>query len=201
LSLALLAPAGRAAAQAAGGKKASSSKDIYPKIAKAVKEGKTTETAMAGTGDQPFKHTWKYGGYLAGLEISYGAFAGSKLIIRSVRPIYQTADGLKTGALWGTPSAATKRIVAKPGYAVGALTVASGLNVDGLEITFMQLDGEMLNPDKSYTSDWYGSKGQGEPKKLGGDGSLVVGIFGKTAGLRADQHQLRGLGLILLKDR
>ena len=45
---------------------------------------------------------------------------------------------------------------------------------------------------------WYGSKGLGEAKKLGGDGRLVIGIFGRTAGLRVKDYQLRGLGLVQL---
>jgi hypothetical protein len=199
--LALLAAADRAAAQAAtGAKKSAPSRNLYAKIAKAIKADNTSQTDMTGMGDQPFKEVWKSGGYLVGLEFSYGVFAGNKLFIRSLRPIYQTADGQKRGALRGVASNAIKRVVAKPGYAIGTLTVSSGLNVDGFEATFMKIDGESLDLDKSYKSEWYGSKGMGEGKKLGGDGALVIGIFGKTSGLRAPQHQLQGLGQILLKD-
>ncbi len=201
MALLVLAPADRAFAQSGGAakKKPGPSRNIYAKITKAVKGGKTVETDMTGMGDMPFKDTWRYGGYLVGLDISYGTFAGSKLMIRSVRAIYQTADGQKRGALRGVPSAVTKRILAKPGYAIGRITVSAGLNVDGLEVTFMRVEGDALNPDDSYKSEWYGSKGLGKGKDLGGDGSLVIGIFGKTTGLKVQQHQLQGLGLIQMK--
>lgn len=188
-------------AQSEGSKKTKPNKALYAKIAHAIKEGHTSETAMAGMGDMPFSQVWKRGGYLVGLDISYGAFAGSKLMIRSVRPIFQTAEGRKYGTLRGVPSAVSRRIVAKPGYAVGGITVSSGLNVDGLSITFMRLDGDTLQPDDSYKSAWYGSKGQREGKKLGGDGELVIGIFGRTSGLRLKDHELRGLGLIEMGEK
>ena len=188
-------------AQSDSSKKTRPNKAFYAKIASGIKEGKTSETAMAGMGDMPFRQVWKRGGYLVGLDISYGAFAGSKLMIRSVRPIFQTAEGRKYGTLRGVPSAVSRRIVAKPGYAVGGITVSSGLNVDGLSITFLRLDGDTLQPDDSYKSAWYGSKGQREGKKLGGDGALIIGIFGRTSGLRLKDHELRGLGLIEMGEK
>jgi hypothetical protein len=38
-------------------------------------------------------------------------------------------------------------VVAKPGYAVGALRTRTGLTVDSFEIVFMRIKGERLDPN------------------------------------------------------
>jgi hypothetical protein len=85
------------------------------------------------------------------------------------------------------------KVVAKSGYAVGAITVKAGLGVDGFSITFMKVEAGQLNPKDSYESEWIGGKGGGRPTKLAGDGGVVVGVVGKT-----NKTNAGGIGLLVL---
>ena len=169
----------------------------FARITRAVKEHKTTQTELAGGGNLEFKDLPKRGSVLIGFEVSFGRFVNN-ITVRAVRPIYRNASGVAPGQYRGVPSGLVKRVQAKPGYAVGALTVKTGLGIDGMEITFMRIEGDTLDPSDSYKSDWLGGKGGGRERTLGGDGSLVVGFFGRTEGLQVARIELKGIGLILL---
>jgi hypothetical protein len=85
------------------------------------------------------------------------------------------------------------KVVAKPGYAVGAITCKTGLGIDGLSVIFMKISGTRLDPTDSYQSQWIGGQGGGPPTKYGGDGTPVIGIIGK----KNRNRELTGLGLML----
>jgi hypothetical protein len=87
------------------------------------------------------------------------------------------------------------RAVAKPGYAVGAMTVKSDKEVSGFSLTFMRVKGGKLDPTDAYESEWIG--GAGATKTLlGGDGSPVIGLFSSFAFI----GQLKSVGLVLGSD-
>ena len=109
------------------------------------------------------------------------------------RGIYQTGDQQTFGTQRGTDVSRLVTTVAKPGYAVGAITVKAGLGIDGFSITFMKVGAGQLDPSDSYESDWIGGKGGGKPQKLAGDGGLVVGLVGKT-----NKTNAGGIGLLVL---
>ncbi len=75
----------------------------------------------------------------------------------------------------------------------GAISVRSGLGIDGLSVTFMKLDKGRLDPERSYESDWIGGAGGGGPMRLGGSGAVVVGLIGS----QNLNPELNGLGLVL----
>jgi hypothetical protein len=80
---------------------------------------------------------------------------------------------------------AAQRVVARPGYAVGGLTVRTKRFVNAVQVTFMRLgpDGRP-DPRDSYTSAWLGAdKVQGREVKLGGDGRPVIGLSCKQGGI------------------
>jgi hypothetical protein len=110
--------------------------------------------------------------------------------------MYQAERGPFMGRYYGYPSSKVVRAVAKPGYAVGGVTVKAGLGIDGFSVTFMEIKGDALDPEKSYKSDWLGGQGGGGPTPLAGDGSPVVGIFGKTSGDKVPRIGLNGFGLV-----
>jgi hypothetical protein len=165
---------------------------VYLKVQAAVKAGKAKDSRAMGTGDVPFRSVSQAGSLLVGLDIGYGSFVGNP-VIHGIRPIFQTPRGKAYGLLYGVPSTKIVRIEAKPGHAIGAITVKAGLGIDGLSITFMEVEGDGLNPSKSYETDWYGGMGGGPKTKLGGDGSFVVGIFGK---LSRDLKAVNGFGIV-----
>ena len=69
---------------------------------------------------------------------------------------------------------------AKAGYAVGGIKIRSGAALDQVQLVFMKVDGEKLNPADQYVSPPVGGDG-GEPSQVLSNGSLVVGIHGTRA--------------------
>jgi hypothetical protein len=164
---------------------------ICARLRTAVRASKAQDTRQMGHGDDPFREV-PDGALLVGFEVSYG----NRNAIKSVRAIYLSERGQLMGRFCGFPSSQVRRVVAKPGYAVGAITVKSGLWIDGFSVTFMEIKGDALDPEKSYKSDWLGSRGGGAETRLAGDGSPVVGIFGKTHGSKLPDVHVWGLGLV-----
>ena len=117
------------------------------------------------------------GGLLVGLDIGYSKFVNNQ-IIGTLQPIYRTGDRESTGAQHGTDArGGNVKLIAKPGYAIGAITAKCGLGIDGLEVTFMKIDGGRLNPNDAYESDWHGGMGGGGPQKITGQGAPVTGLL------------------------
>ncbi|OWK45374.1 hypothetical protein [Fimbriiglobus ruber] len=104
---------------------------------------------------------------LLGLDITDSAWAGEKCLGQAM-PIYDREY----------PDFGGTRILADPGYAVGAVTVKSKTYVNAVKITFMKLKANnTLDPTDSYESDWQGAKQVvGKETKLGGDGRKVIGV-------------------------
>jgi S1-C subfamily serine protease len=153
-----------------------------PEAAKARKTSAVgTATAIKGsTNGTEFKDTAPDGALLVGLEISIQKL-GQNEMIRAFRPIYREGDKEPTlGVQRGTNVMNVVKVVAKPGYAVAAITLKARLHVDGISITFMKVKDGMLDAKDSYESDWVGGQGTGTAEKLGGDGTPIIGIVGKT---------------------
>ncbi len=172
------------------------SEPLAARIAKAIADGACTPTESskeAGGGTD----TPKDGAVLVGFEFLLDQ-TGGKPDVRSLRPVYLSAKGTVKGEDRGLLETVSGRLVARPGYAVAALvTWHNERRIGGLQVIFGRLDqntGKIdLTPQNSYESKWLGTKPRHEPtKKLGGDGRLPVGVFGRT-GSDADT-----IGLILL---
>jgi hypothetical protein len=160
--------------------------------------GKPTRM-QGGGGDPEFREAGPDGSLLVGLEVGVGRFFNNPVVV-SVRPIFRAGNKETEGEWHGTTKAdAVKevvKVVAKPGYAIGALTAKTGLGMDGLSVTFMKVVNGKLDPNDSYESDWVGGKGGGGPVKVGGDGTAIIGLIGKA---RADT--VSGLGLLQPADK
>ena len=165
---------------------------LQPKPAAVVNGMNANRTQMMGSGDKEFTEISPDSGVLIGFEVGFGEFFGNP-VIHSLRPIYRTAQGEVTGTQYGTFDHGQMVIKAKPGYAIGGLTVKAGLGIDGFSVTFMRMAGGVLVTADSYTSDWIGGKGGGRETTLAGTGACVPGIFGKTN----SQNILTGFGLVL----
>jgi hypothetical protein len=145
---------------------------------------------QGGGKDPEFKDAAPKDGVLVGVEVGLGQVFNSD-IVKAVRPVYRVGEKESLGIQYGTPSGDAVKVIAKPGYAVGSLMVKSGLTVDGFSIKFMKLTDGKLDPKDSYESEWIGGKGGGGPVKIG-DGTLVVGLLGRTNGAK----DVTGLGLL-----
>ncbi len=156
---------------------------LAAKISAAVKGKTYTQTESSekpgGGSEEP-----EQGALLVGFEFA-GDHSEGVPDIRSIRPLYLTREGVIAGKDRGELPKVTDRVVAHPGYAVGGLeTFQNPMRIQGIQVTFMKIDpvGGRLDssPSGVYKSKWYGTRGKGKPKVLGGDGKLVIGVFGLT---------------------
>jgi hypothetical protein len=134
----------------------------------------TVKTArQGGGGGGAFDEVGPPGTRLVGFHLVDGG------AINVLQPIYRGPGGAVAGVSHGGNPGTAVDVVAKDGYAVGAVVVRSGDWIDALRVVFMRVRGKRLDPSDSYESPWYGGSGGGETK-LGGDGSPVVGVFGAS---------------------
>jgi hypothetical protein len=127
---------------------------------------------------QPFRDEGPKDALLVGLEIGLTK-VGTRDILNAVRPIYRSGASESLGQVHGPAPKIAVEFKAKDGYAVGGITVKSGLWVESLKIRFMRVAGGKLNPADSYESVWIGDGG-GTETFLSGDGSQLIGVIGRT---------------------
>jgi hypothetical protein len=151
------------------------------------------ETAVLGGGNDPqTRDTAPQNGLLVGFEVGLGKFV-NRDVVRAIRPIYRVGEVESLGQQFGSELDRVVTAKAKPGYAIGAITVKAGLSVDGFSVTYMRIDGNRLDPGDSHQSDWLGGKGGIAAKRMGGDGRWVVGIIAR----QNKKDQCTGFGLLL----
>ena len=140
---------------------------------------------------EKFRQTGPNGGLLVGLRVgTLGARGGLK--ISSVQPIFQSGSSYIEGARQGVAVPAETTVMAKPGYAVGAVNLRSGLLVDAIQLVFMKYEDGRLDPAESYVSAWLGDTRGGFSKSVSGQGKIVAGIHGSTK-----EHKLNEFGLVV----
>jgi hypothetical protein len=148
------------------------------------------ETAVLGGGaDRLVRDSAPSGARLVGFEVGLGKFVNSE-IVQAIRPIYLRGEEESFGQQIGTEFQRVVSSKARPGYAVGAITVKAGLCADGFSITYMRIKDDRLDPTDAYESEWLGGKGGAGPKRLGGDGRQVLGVLARQNG-----NKCTGLGL------
>jgi hypothetical protein len=151
---------------------------LYDRVRKAVRENKTEETERLGIGDFAFQNVPDDGSIMVGMDVTYAPFFSIQ-IIKSVRPIYQRPNGARyDGPVCGNPTQVGERVVAKEGYAIGAATIKAGMGIDGMQLTFMEIGADGLNPNKTYLSKRLGGYGGTGAQTFLNDGRPIVGIAG-----------------------
>jgi hypothetical protein len=164
------------------------------KMIGAVPPAGTKATPIHGGGFDPeFLDAAPAGALLVGLHVGLGKFFKND-VIKAIRPVYRKESTETLGVQRGTDLSRIVKVVAKSGYAVGAITTKTGLGLDGFSLTFMKVVDGKLDPTDSYESDYIGGPGGGGPSKLGGDGNAVLGIVGK-----ANAKEVTGIGLLMRK--
>jgi hypothetical protein len=165
--------------------------DLFGTIRQAVRAGKTSKSVPIGGGSREFLDVPDEGAILIGLEVGIGKWSNQD-VVHSLTPIYLCRRGRILGARHGAKQERTVTLEAKPGYAIGAMTIRAGAGLDAVAVTFMAIDGDRLNPDRAYESESAGGPG-GAEQSLSGDGAPIVGLFGK---LHPTDDVTNGLGLV-----
>ena len=141
----------------------------------------------------PYRELAADGGVLVGLEVGLGGSAPAERV-EAVRPIYRVDGRDRTGPPAGRflsdEVRRSVRLLARDGYAVAALQVSAGRQVDGLAVRFARVDKAWLKLADSYDTDWVGAGSAESREWLTGDGQPVVGLVA-----RLDGDAVRGLGL------
>ncbi|MGO9115406.1 MAG: SHD1 domain-containing protein [Thermoguttaceae bacterium] len=140
-------------------------------------DGPPTDTELAGgDGGVPFRSLGQ--GPLLGLRWSPGEWDNEKCL-GQVEALFDRQAGGEC-------------VIAREGYAVGALNVNATHFVDAVQIVFMRMGSDgRLDPTDRYTSDWLGFPTNKLPTILGGTGAIVLGVQGRGAAV------VDALGLIL----
>jgi hypothetical protein len=174
-------------------------------VQSAVSSRRTDRTRALGfMAEKPnFNDSLPQGGVLIGFECGVGSF-GDIETVYALRPIYRTTRGVSGGQEHGLFSdqrdgkrviksqvKRTVRVQAGAGYAVGAITIRSGLNINGLSLTYYRIKGDRLDPFDSRESAWIGDRTGGSENSVSADGKPIVGIFG-----RQDERHVMSVGLI-----
>jgi hypothetical protein len=151
---------------------------LYARVRQAVLENKTEETDRLGLGDIAYEDVPDDGSIMVGMAVTYAPFFNHQ-IIKSVQAVYQAPNGRRyDGPVCGTPTGVGERVVAKEGYAIGGATIRSGMGIDAMQLTFMEIGAEALNPNKTYLSKWLGMNGGSYAKTFVNDGRPIIGIAG-----------------------
>ena len=135
-----------------------------------------TET-IGGRGGGRFRELPQERSILVGFKLWVSRFRRNT-IIKALQAIYLTRTGETRGQIRGQPAGKETTVVARPGFAAGALEGRGGARVNGFRIVFMRMEGAALDSSKWYASEWIGGQGGGPERRLGGRGKYVVGIHG-----------------------
>jgi hypothetical protein len=142
--------------------------------------GRRSET-IGGSGGIPFFKA-RAGQTVVGLAFRSGTWA-NHVAIGQIEPLFDRSASAAGGPPMSGPlAAAAQRVVAKDGYAVGALVVDAGEYVLAVKPIFMKLgpDGK-LDPAGRYEGPWLGQPSGKNPKTLDGNGAKVIGLHGLGA--------------------
>jgi hypothetical protein len=117
------------------------------------------------------------GHVLAGFDYTLGRYEQRIVIIGSLQPIYTLGWKSQRGKVHGKPQVAPRTVVAKQGYAVGAIEAKGAGVLDGFRLVFMRQRLGTLDPTDSYRSEWIGGTGGTEARLLSGEGRPIAGIL------------------------
>ncbi|HJZ59715.1 MAG TPA: hypothetical protein VKE74_32530 [Gemmataceae bacterium] len=154
---------------------------VFVTIRKMVAEKQYKKWPHHGGGEVEFEEIPAEGAYLIGFDcttISRGAYPNI------IQPIWMTARGTIKGRVYGMPRKGDKTEApvstrAKPGYAVGALHLRTGLGMDQIKPIYMRVTDKGVDINDKYDGPQIGGLGGG-PNTLGGDGTFIIGIHGRV---------------------
>ena len=170
---------------------------VFARVQTAVRGKKLIPTSAAGAVGRggSFFDLLEEGAVVVGFDVGVANDDNGAPTIRSLRPIYLTAHGEIPGGRHGGGNRQTnvQTLKARDGYAVAGVTFKGKNRFEAMSVTFMQIQGQNLNPRTAYASDWVGSPDAAGDVRLGGSGALVVGIKGSA------DNSLQSVSLITVR--
>jgi hypothetical protein len=182
---------------------------IFAAAREAVAAGRVDGSELVGynLGPAAVRDQPPEGGILVGFDLGLGEWVG-KPTVYSLRPLYLTPEGVKGSQTFGLAQGRigkgknppknkvtrTVTVQARPGYAVGAVLLDTGLNIDAIAVNFMRIKGTSLDPTDAYTSDWIGGRQEKKPRTLSWNGDPIVGVLA-----REDKDHIMALGLVRMR--
>ncbi|MBC7855826.1 MAG: hypothetical protein IAF94_20555, partial [Pirellulaceae bacterium] len=117
------------------------------------------------------------GCWLVGLRVVQSTNWGGAVC--GVQPIYQSEGQYVPGEYCGARGGVKQvLLLAKPGFAVSAVQVQSGLAMNALQLQYLQVKGEAMETEGAYLSEWVGCEGGNLQPLLDGQGQPIVGLDG-----------------------
>ncbi len=148
---------------------------LFAKAQDAVKNGQLSKSRPHGFGmGNAWEDIPEQGGILVGLDLGLRPNGRG---IQGIQAVYATPRGDLRGRPIGLPSPRIITLRGKPGFAIGIISIRGGLGIDALSVTFMQMEGDRLNPDNSYKADGLVEHG-GREGELSVPGEPIVGLLG-----------------------
>ena len=162
------------------------------KVAAAAKAKSYTRTANSkqGAATEGGIDVPEDGGLLIGFEFYQ---TGKDNWIQSLRPYFITRQGIVPGKDRGKMKEVTEKVMARPGYAVSGMLISAEKEIQLIFSKINEATGQLAtDPASTYKSQVYGRKTREKAMLVGGDGRLVIGVYGRT-GSDADD-----LGLVMM---
>lgn len=142
-------------------------------------QGSKDTEVVGGTGGVPFRMGGRPGEAVVGFRFHVSSWAG-KQGLALLSPIYANQPTIGPGV-----------VVAKQGYAVGAIQVDADECVRAVRIAFMRIEGDRLDTKDSYVSEWLGTPTGADSTTINGGGAKVLGVHGRRMAI------LDAVGLVL----
>lgn len=133
---------------------------------------------FCGGGDGEFQEKAPPGGLLIGFEVALSPFDGID-VVRGFRPIYRVGEKEEFGQKHGERRPYTITVKAKPGYAVGGVTYRGLRWFNTCSLIFMKVNGDRLDVNDQYSSEWLGKKRSDPIFQFVTDGTPITGFAGR----------------------
>jgi|GEM_PF-2915903 len=146
--------------------------------------------SFLGANFNPFQDLAPADGVLIGVRVSFDS-KPSGPTISSIQPVYRVGDNSVDGQRHGSLLGKETEVLAKPGYAVGAIKMRAAVTLHGFGLVYMKIDGDHLDPSQSYSSEWLGNERTGLNRNVSTNGKIPVGVQGKA------DDAVNALGLIV----
>lgn len=168
-------------------------------------DGNLDSAANTGTfpgGSHPFmreafREVQGQRGVLIGFSVSTRGLGRGQECICGLQPIYRVDGKEEYGKVYGNMLVRSGFLVAREGYAVGAIKTKTSLHMESLQLVFQKIEGNSLSPKDAYDSETAGMKSLTANNTITTNGSLPIGIHGFVK----NDNNVHGLGFVMKPEK